>query len=202
MVASYVWSLEHLVSSPRLERYRSPTGDDLETAVTYLWNIALSEALLQRLAAVEIGLRNTIHRTLAAFAGSAYWFQAFLKEAHMNEVHEKWTLLSKRHKKPPTAGKLIAELTFGFWPPLFEEPYHDLWWDNGATLFKSAFPFLPTGVPAHKSIVPKDIYKRVEACHKLRNRVMHHEPVFGGLSLGSTCHRFRYSTFTSTLSTS
>lgn len=99
----------------------------------------------------------------------------------MNEVHDKWTMLSKRHKKPPTPGKIIAELMFGFWPPLFSNTYHDLWWSNSAALYKAAFPHIPSGLPPHQSIVLKDIHMRVEACHKLRNRVMHHEPIFGGL---------------------
>lgn len=181
MVAQYVANLEHLVSKPRLDRYRPANGDDLETAVTYLWNAALSEALLQGLAAVEVGLRNAVHTTLTAYAGTEYWFQSVLKEAEMNEVHDTWAKLSRRHKKPPTPGKIIAELMFGFWPPLFSNAYHDLWWSNGTALFKMAFPNVPTGVPPYQAIVLKDVYQRTEACQKLRNRVMHHEPIFTGL---------------------
>jgi hypothetical protein len=181
LVATYVANLERLVSRPRLERFRPTNRNDLETAVTYLWNVALSEALMQGLAAVEVGLRNTVHSTMTDHVGTEYWFQSILKEAEMNEVHDKWTTLSKRHKKPPTPGKIIAELMFGFWPPLFSNHYHDLWWKNGAVLFKAAFPNIPAGLPPHPSIVLKDIYERVDACQKLRNRVMHHEPIFGGL---------------------
>lgn len=183
MVAAYVASLEQNVSKPRLDRYRPSNRDDLETAVTYLWNIALSEALLQGLAAVEVGLRNTVHRTMTTYMGTEYWFQGVLHAAEMNEIHEKWHLLYKRHQQePPTPGKIIAELTFGFWPPLFNKTYHELWWQNGTALFRAAFPHIPTGLPPHQSIVLKDIYVRAEACQKLRNRVMHHEPIFGGLS--------------------
>lgn len=181
MVAPYVANLERLVSKPRLDRYRPQDGGDLETAVNYLWNVALSEALLQGIAAVEVGLRNTVHNAMTMYCGTEYWFQSVLKEAQMNEVHEKWTLLSRRHKLPPRPGKIIAELTFGFWPPLFDSTYQDLWWDNSAALFKAAFPYIPTGVPPHLAIVRKDVYQRVEACQKLRNRLMHHEPIFTGL---------------------
>jgi hypothetical protein len=82
----------------------------------------------------------------------------------------------------PSSGKIIAELTFGFWPPLFDKPYHDLWWNNNAALFKATFPHIPTGLPPHQAITRKDIYERAEACQKLRNRVMHHEPIFAGLT--------------------
>jgi hypothetical protein len=181
VVTQYVTNLEQSISKPRLDRYRSATADAFETAVTYLWNVALSEALLQGLAALEIALRNTVHRTLAAHIGTEYWFQGVLKEAEMNLVHETWCVLSKRHKRPPTPGRIIAELTFGFWPPIFSSAYHDLWWSNSTVLFQSAFPSIPTGLPPHQSIVLKDVYQRVEACHKLRNRVMHHEPIFTGL---------------------
>lgn len=182
MVAPFVTSVERLVSKPRLEKYRPPNRDDLETLVRYLWNVALSEALLQGLSALEVGLRNSIHNTLTAHIGAEYWFQAVLRPEEMKFVNDTWTTLSKRHKQPPSPGKIIAELAFGFWPPLFDTRYHDLWWSNGTALFRAAFPHIPAGLPPHRAIVRKTIHERVELCQKLRNRVMHHEPIFAGLS--------------------
>src|SRR5680860_633030 len=73
--SDYVLELERLVSKPRLERYRPDNRDDLETAVHYLWNVALSEALPQALAALEIAMRNAIHSTFSQHLGTDYWFQ-------------------------------------------------------------------------------------------------------------------------------
>jgi hypothetical protein len=178
-----VAAFERLVSKPRLDKYRPPNGDDLETLVRYLWNAALSESLLQGLAALEVGLRNAVHNTLVSHVGTEWWFQAVLKPQQMKPVTEAWTTLSNRHKRPPTPGQVIAELTFGFWPPLFDHAYHDLWWSNHTALFKSTFPHIPTGLPPHQAIVRKDVHLRVDRCQKLRNRVMHHEPIFGGLTV-------------------
>ena len=74
-------------------------------------------------------------------------------------------------------------MTFGFWPPLFDARYHDLWWANRTALFRATFPHLPTGLPPHQAVVRKTIHERVDRCQKLRNRVMHHEPIFTGLAL-------------------
>jgi hypothetical protein len=76
VVADFVARFDHLVSSPRLEKYRPADRDDLQTLTSYLWNIALYEALLQSLAALEAGLRNAVHRSLTNHAGTEYWFLA------------------------------------------------------------------------------------------------------------------------------
>jgi hypothetical protein len=56
--------------------------------VNYLWNVALSEALLQGLSAVEVGLRNSVHNTMTAHVGTDYWFQAILRPNEMKMVHD------------------------------------------------------------------------------------------------------------------
>lgn len=183
MVAPYGASFERLISKPRLDKYRPANRDDLETLVNYLWNVALSEALLQGLAALEVGLRNAIHNTLTTHVGTPHWFHAVLKPDEMKFVNDVWTKLSKRHDRPPTPGQIIAELTFGFWPPLFDSRYHDLWRSSRTALFRATFPHIPSGLPPHQAVVPKTIHERVELCYKLRNRVMHHEPIFAGLIL-------------------
>jgi hypothetical protein len=155
---------------------------DLETAVAYLFNVALSEALLQVIAAVEIGLRNSIHTMFTKHAGADQWFWAMLKQNDLKVINEKWARLATRLKSPPTAGKLIADLTFGFWPYLFDHRYHhDTWWPNGEALFKAVFPYLPTGLPPHQKIGRAEMFERLSLFADMRNRVMHHEPILFGL---------------------
>ncbi len=88
MVAAFVSDLERLVSQPRFERYRPANRDDLETAVRYLWNVAISEALLQSLSALEVGMRNAVHRALTAHAGAESWFQSVLEPGKMKIVFD------------------------------------------------------------------------------------------------------------------
>lgn len=95
MVAPYVAHLESLVSQPRLERERPQNSDDLETAINYLWNVALSEALLQGLSAVEVGLRNSVHRGLTAELGTEYWFWPFLLPEEFDHFNADWLTRGK-----------------------------------------------------------------------------------------------------------
>lgn len=183
MVAAFIARFEQRVSRPRLEKYRPANRDDLQTLTNYLWNAALSEALMQSLAALEVGLRNAVHGTLTNHVGSEHWFLAILKPEDMKYVNDAWIRLSKRHNQPPTPGQIIAELTFGFWPPLFDERYHGLWWNNRTALFRETFPHIPTGLPPRQAVVRKTIHERIDLCSKLRNRVMHHEPIFAGLTV-------------------
>lgn len=181
MVAPYVAELERLVSPARLDRYRPASRDALETVVAYLYNVALSEALLQGIAAVEIALRNSIHNVFTAHFGMEQWFWAGLRKEDLKIVNERWIKLASQLKQPPPAGKVIAELTFGFWPFLFDNRYQNFWWANGEALLKAVFPFLPMNVPPHQKIGRANVYERLSLFAELRNRVMHHEPILYGL---------------------
>lgn len=94
MLATFVSDLERLVSPARLERYRPANRDDLETAVNYLWNVALSEALMQSLSAVEIGLRNAVHNMLTTQHGSEYRFWSFLSGQELENFNKEFAKLA------------------------------------------------------------------------------------------------------------
>ncbi|MGI8476152.1 MAG: hypothetical protein ACR2OO_07280 [Thermomicrobiales bacterium] len=84
-------------------------------------------------------------------------------------------------ESPPTADSIIADLTFGFWPYLFEKRYHDLWWGDGEHLLKAVFPHLPSSVHPSRKIGRADVFERVSLFAELRNRSMHHEPILFGI---------------------
>lgn len=149
----------------------------------YLWNVALSESLLQALSALEVGVRSSVHNPFTDHVGSEYWFQAVLQPEEMEIVSDVWNTLSKCHKQPPSPGKVIAELTFGFWPLLFNDRYHHLWWNNKTAQFRATCPNIPTGLPPHQAITRKTVHERIALCQKLRNRAMHH----GNLSRPVDC---------------
>jgi hypothetical protein len=182
LVAAFVADLETLVSPDRFERYRPRNRDDLDTMVAYFWNACVSEALLQGIAAIEIALRNSIHSAFTAHAGTDQWFWFVLAQRDRKVAVEHWNKLATTLKKPPTAGKVIADLSFGFWPFLFTHDYKDLWWDNGEALLKAVFPHLPSNPPPHEKIGRKEIFERVSLCRDLRNRAMHHEPIIFGIA--------------------
>lgn len=175
MVQSYIAELERGVSHSRLAKYRPHGGSDLDMAVNYLWNIALSEALYPGLFALEVTLGSSIHHALTDREGSDMWFRMLLEPGQLGlyaDTHMK--LFNRLKRKDPTAGQIVAELPFGFWTTLLSQPYHQvLWAPEKTALVKTVFPNLPP-TPSNRHYG----HQRYNELRLLRNRVMHHEPVW------------------------
>jgi hypothetical protein len=182
MVSEYSRHLDQRVSSARLSSYGNSDDDVLDVAATYIWNASISQSLYLPLSMLEITIRNRIHHVMSEHVGTEYWFLAVLHVEEMRTVHEVWSLLSKKHRTPPTAGKVLADLTLGFWPKMFEKKYHEMWWKNHTELFRNVFPFVPKGSVPSQAVTPSLVHDHLESFRILRNRVMHHEPVFGGIT--------------------
>ncbi len=143
-----------------------------EALIAYSWNIELSQALYPTLQVLEIALRNSLHDTIADSHQTEYWFDLPFLHAREREqvVQAKESL--RKDKKPIEVGRIVAELSFGFWTSLFDVRYeHDqvLW----PKLLKPAFPFLPKGQKT-RSYLSREL-NRVRL---LRNRVFHYEPIW------------------------
>jgi hypothetical protein len=66
-----------------------------------------------------------------------------------------------------TEGRVVSELTFGFWRLLHAKVYeHTLWRD----VLRFAYPHQPV---ADRS----QVYERLDHVNTLRNRIAHHEPI-------------------------
>ena len=87
----------------------------------------------------------------------------------------------RREGKPIQPGRVIAELTFGFWTALFNRHYvtAGLW----PGLLPDVFPGLTTG----RTI--GTVRPRLEEVRRLRNRVFHHEPVWNDSDLAAKHNR-------------
>lgn len=181
MIARFVADLAGEVSPPRLAKYRPPGGADLDTAVNYLWNMTLAEALYPSLAAVEIGLRNAIHTALSTRYGTDHWFRHhdFVSNRNLGrELNRALATLGGRVAQP-TAGQIVAELHFFYWTTILSGYYHRLLWNpNHAVLLRAVFPHL-TGRQFQRSL----IHLRYNTIRMFRNRVMHHEPILFGFTL-------------------
>jgi hypothetical protein len=185
--AVLVAMLEAIVSPPRLKRYRDAGKSDLETITNYLWNIQLAEALLPSIAMLEVCLRNTVHQTLTAHSGTEYWFRGLLHPARWPAVEKEIAALSGVSTMPPIAlpqvlppaGKIIAQLTFGFWPHIFSRHYRKLWWTPQSQLISDVLAHHPNLTAATRS----DLHRRLMYFNVLRNRAMHHEAIFDGVAI-------------------
>ncbi len=153
--------------------------------VNYLWNIELSEALYPCLQTFEIALRNSIHTALSDHFQTELWFdQGILldwQQETLQEARDELTL----HQKPHEPGRIVAELSFGFWSSMFNSPYETpLWHANGARLLNTVFPNLPRTLRTRKKVS-----QRVERIRRLRNRVFHYEPIWNKGDLEQRHHQ-------------
>lgn len=174
MVASLVRALENTVSHTRLEAYRPVGATDLDMVINYFWNTELSEALYPSLQAFEIALRNGVHRALTVHFGTELWFDHGIlldwQERTLQEAKHELTL----HRKPHEPGRIVAELSFGFWSSMFNSPYEEpLWYADGAALLDIVFPHVPRPLRTRKRLS-----RRIERIRRLRNRVFHYEPIW------------------------
>lgn len=166
--------LRQVVPSERLEKYRQlPTDTDLDLFERYLWNIALSEALYCALQNLEVGLRNSIHRTATHHFGRSLWFDMYpsilMPYAHTKIERARRDL---RGAAKQEAGRIVAGLDFAFWTSLFNDHYEHLLWRQG-NLLREVFP-----ETTPKSLRTRDeMAKRLNKIRDFRNRVFHHEPV-------------------------
>jgi hypothetical protein len=179
--------LERWLSAPRLGRYLSATdGDRARALLLYDWNARVSAAVLHDLAHFEVALRNAYDVALAGATppGQTHW--TFAAEAVFPPVYRTKRVPGRPaqhtdiNRKPreildaavraagdrsAPAGKVVANLTFGFWRYLSSKAHEKSLW----------VPYLHTAFPAKTN--RSDLDARVGRLHELRNRVAHHEPL-------------------------
>ena len=159
------------ISLERIEAYRLEEDvDELDAVARYLWNIALCEALYPCLQSFEVALRNAVHACMARRYGAA-WFQAVqpLRRLEQGKVDDAENSL-RNQGKPIESGRIVAELTLGFWTGLFVHEY-----DRAIVipLMQSGFRKFPTALRNRRTL-----YERFEDVRYLRNRVFHYEPIW------------------------
>jgi hypothetical protein len=180
VVTQFLAEIEPSLSSIRLQRYQSTTGDDLETAVNYLWNVQLAEALYCSLGAVEIALRNALHQTLTQHFGTPTWYnQKGLLEPNQVRTVRRAEDRIQGYGDPVTPERVVSQLTFDFWVTILSRNYSvRLWQGQNAAPLKNAFMRIPK-----KKRRRQAIHQRYNEIRELRNRAFHHDPLFDDASL-------------------
>ena len=164
---SEIAELRRVLSGDRFASYLRAAGGDAAKAIElHAWNTMVSGAFYGPLQMVELALRNAVHDHLSAAYGRQ-WLgnRQILRENEMRRVDDAREQV-KRQRKRLTPGRVVAELSFGFWVSLFARRYDALW---NAQL-NQAFS------PAMKR---KDLYDKLAELRDLRNRIAHHEPIHG-----------------------
>lgn len=155
------------MSAPRFGRYLEAAGTPERAWRLYAWNTAVSAAFYGPLQTLEITLRNGIDRALSMRYGSR-WFDEhrLLRPNDRRTVAEATRQLHDWGKKP-TAGRVLANLPFGFWVGLFATGYDGTLW---RTDLHAIFP--------PKVRHRQKLFADLDRLRTLRNRIAHHEPVF------------------------
>jgi hypothetical protein len=171
-------ALTQALAVERLEAYRKDGVEPLIGFARYLLNLALCEALYTPLNLAEVALRNAIHRALSVRYVTENWFDSGSLRLSPWQAA---TLAEARRRlrdsgKLQTAGRMVAELPFGFWGGFFNKAHART--GVGFYLAKHAFTHAPG---SERDMVKLD--RRWEEIRNLRNRVFHHERIvhFGDL---------------------
>jgi hypothetical protein len=158
--------LRRTLSADRLQPYQTAVGGDIEQAIhLYEQNTLLSESLYGLLQSLEVTLRNAIHSQLAAGCGQATWYEVLPLEPEQRTMLRKAKEALQREGKPLDPGRIVAELSFGFWTGLTGPKYADLWRNHLVKTF------------ARRPVQRAEVQTRLNSIRKLRNRVAHHEPI-------------------------
>jgi len=112
--------LERALSLERLSTYLAAANGDHAAALRlYVWNTEISAALYGPLQALEILVRNAFHRELSAVYGPTWYDNPqvpLTPPARARVAVAKDTL--RRANRPLDPGRIVAELSFGFWERL------------------------------------------------------------------------------------
>ena len=163
-------NIAHIISEERFSTYQTLTlGTPYSAAKLYDYNVALSETFYTPLHILEIALRNRVD-TILTEKHDEYWFEnnhIIMELKQQKAIQE--TLKKLQYKRNATPrGKVIAELSFGFWTAMFNYKYGKLW---QSSLNKVARTKKGKGVK-------QTVYsKRITQARTLRNRIAHYEPI-------------------------
>jgi len=170
--------LDRLLSRARLDGYRRDGADTQTVTARYLWNVALSEALYPSLHVLEVALRNSLDRAVGTHLADHEWLvrreagspTSLLLDTRAQAMVAEACAKLEGAKKPVEQGRMVAELSFGFWTSLLNRRYDQGLWP---AYLKSTFPGAPRTERTRSTFS-----KRFNAIREIRNRVSHHEPIW------------------------
>lgn len=118
-------TLRGRLTPDRLGSYLRATAGDLDLAIMlYDWNISASGAFFEDIGRVEVVLRNALDQALSALGDRrgwpTPWYQrtALFPGAHGGRALDDIATARRRATRggvPESHGKVMAELSFGFW---------------------------------------------------------------------------------------
>lgn len=165
--------LARLLSQARLAPYKQAVpGAKLDGALElYVWNLAIAMAMFESIHYFEVGLRNTMHEALEAWAtqlgATDPWYRdpvVPLDKGSRSKIQQAIKRATDDGALPEVPGGVVAELTFGFWWSLLAASYNRTLWQQ---CFRLTFP----------NMRRQRLHDSLDRIRVLRNRIAHHEPI-------------------------
>jgi hypothetical protein len=158
----------------RLDAYRQDQAEPQVALARYLWNMALCESLYSPLQMVEIALRNALQHSLENHFGSPHWYDLpacwhLLTSTQQSQIDEAKQNLA-RQNKPLAPGRIVAELTFGFWTAFFNKRSA-----QNRDIIQLTARVFHSAPKSQRDI--RSLNRRLTLLRELRNRVFHHERI-------------------------
>ncbi|WIB15672.1 hypothetical protein DEJ34_00655 [Curtobacterium sp. MCPF17_050] len=133
-----------------------------------------SSSVLELTGIVEVVARNAMDRALRNWSERRYssrsWFDHVPLDRQGSADLAKARSRAARHGGAETHGRVLAELSFGFWRYLVESRYLTALWTPA---LHRAFPEGPVDVLTRQ----RQVRARLQQLHFVRNRAAHHEPI-------------------------
>jgi hypothetical protein len=165
--------VDKIISRERLQPYINHHNRDIEKAIAhYKANILISESFYPLISILEVGLRNSIDKQFIRRFEDDKWYEhidfiRIISKYQIDRISEARTNIQSS-KKEITTGRIISELTFGFWTSLFDTKFEMTLWKN----LRFAFTNCPKENRKRRIISAK-----LNRIRKFRNRIFHHEAI-------------------------
>lgn len=209
MTEEYPGPIVRLLSAERLVAFVRMSGTERGALTPHDHTIRIASALMPVICLLEIALRNAACERLRAVFATPDWLMSpprpfawrdsegkKLVDAARQAQQASYAKLTESEKKrldgiafpsgvprntghmrrsqarqrtlDVTHGQLVSQLTLFFWKRLFSADYEDALWKRG---LKALFP--------DKTVGRSAVARRLEIIYKARNRIAHHEPIYG-----------------------
>lgn len=158
--------IETALSPERFARYLAIASSKSDALQYYAWNTALSSAFAGPLQCLEVGLRNAVDGRLASTRGASWFHNPSVLRSRDLVLAQEARDRVLQTGKALSPGRVVAELSFGFWVGMFANAYD-------ATIWRTDLYRIFSPRPQRR-----DLHDDLDRLRTLRNRIAHHEPIF------------------------
>lgn len=165
-----------LVTAERLGSYLRASGGGISDAFDlYEWNMRAAAGVLELTSMVEVITRNALNAQLRTWSharrGTASWLDVIpLDQRGREDIRRARARATHDGRRQEVHGRVVAELSLGFWRYLVESRYLTSLWIPAT---HAAFP----GGHADLRTRQREVAFRMQQLNFVRNRAAHHEPL-------------------------